>query len=189
MEKITQHLIQSSKGDKASFELLYRATYDSIRKMAEIQLSKESQNPSLNPTLLVNEAFLKLVDQNQVDWQNRSHFFALATQMMKRFVIDHVRSKKALKRGGDQDNLSFEEEFHSPCVLPLNDTLLDLDKALEKLKKLDPRKAQVIEMRIFAGLTIEEIAKLLETSTPTIKRDWAFARAFLERAMSEEKED
>lgn len=175
---ITQLLVRYGKGDSDALENLLPAVYQELRKLAQSYMRKENSSHTLQPTALVHEAYFKLVDQKNVEWQNRSHFFGIAAQAMRRILIDHARVKHADKRGGDNTRVSFEEQIHStntdgePDLLALND-------ALEKLAELDARQAKVVELRYFGGLGIEEIAEVLQTSPATVKRDWTMAKAWL----------
>jgi RNA polymerase sigma-70 factor, ECF subfamily len=180
---ITQLLIQYGKGDADALQNLLPAVYQELRKLAQSYMRKESASHTLQPTALVHEAYFKLVDQKSVAWQNRSHFFGIAAQAMRRILIDHARVKHAEKRGGDHTRVSFEEQFHSNSPSGEPD-LLALNDALEKLTALDERQGKVVELRYFGGLGIEEIAEVLQTSPATVKRDWTMAKAWLSRELS-----
>lgn len=181
--KITHLLIQYGKGDADALQNLLPAVYQELRKLAQSYMRKESSSHTLQPTALVHEAYFKLVDQKSVAWQNRSHFFGIAAQAMRRILIDHARVKHAEKRGGDHTRVSFEEKFHSNSADGEPD-LLVLNDALEKLTALDERQGKVVELRYFGGLGIEEIAEALGTSPATVKRDWTLAKAWLARELS-----
>ncbi len=156
--------------------------YDELRRLAASYLSRERAGHTLQPTALVNEAFLRLVDQTQVTWQNRAHFLGVAAQAMRRILVDHARRKRAAKRGEGAIHVSFE--MLGSVSGPSRDVALDdLDDALDDLARLEPRQARVVELRFFGGLSIEEAAQVMGTSPATTKRDWTVARAFLHRAL------
>ena len=183
-QNLTQLLISYSDGDKAAMERLLPEVYRELRKLAESYMRRETTGHTLQPTALVHEAYFKLIDQKEVKWQNRAHFFGVAAQLMRRILIDHARQKHAAKRGGADAKVSFDEGLH---WAPNDDTgpdLLALDVALEKLGKLDERQAKVVELRYFGGLGIEETAEALGTSPATVKRDWTLAKAWLHRELN-----
>ena len=180
---LTQLLINYSAGDRQALEQLLPEVYDELRKLAQSYMRRESKEHTLQPTALVHEAYFKLIDQRGVKWQNRAHFYGVAAQMMRRILIDHARQRKAAKRGGSQARISFDEGLHWAAEEEGPD-LLVLDQALQKLEKLDERQAQVVEMRYFGGLSIEETAEVLDTSPATVKRDWAMAKAWLYRELN-----
>lgn len=184
--EITQLLINYSQGDEAALKDLFPLVYRELRRLAASYLRRESKAETIQPTALVHEAYFKLIDQSRVEWKNRSHFFGIAAQMMRRILIDHARARLAEKRGGEATKVSFDEALHWMPQDP--DHLLALNTALEKLEALDPRKAKVVELRFFAGLSIEETAEALESSLATTKRDWAFAKAFLAKALEDPNE-
>jgi RNA polymerase sigma factor (TIGR02999 family) len=165
-------------GEEASQELL-ATIYGTLKRIAASQMRKERSTHTLQTTALVNEAYLRLLDQQRVDWQDRAHFFGLAATMMRRILVDHARARNAQKRqlpdGGD----AFSFTSAGVPELERDVDLLDLDRALEALAAEFPRQARVVEMRYFADLEIEEIADVLEISPATVKRDWQFARVWL----------
>jgi RNA polymerase sigma factor (TIGR02999 family) len=180
-ENLTELLIEASRGDKKSLDEILPLVYDELRKIAQNYLNRERGDHTLQATALVHEAYLRLIDQRKVDWQNRSQFFGLAAQMMRRILVNHAESYKAEKRGSGQKlqldetvDVSFEENLD----------LLDLDEALRKLETFDAQKSKIVEMRFFGGLTIEETANVLGKSHATIEREWAFAKAWLYRELS-----
>ena len=180
-ENLTELLINASRGDKNSLDEILPLVYDELRKIAQNYLNRERGDHTLQATALVHEAYLRLIDQRKVDWQNRSQFFGLAAQMMRRILVNHAEEHKAQKRGSGQKlqldetvDVSFEENLD----------LLDLDEALKKLAEFDEQKSRIVEMRFFGGLTIEETAQVLEKSHATIEREWAFAKAWLYRELS-----
>jgi RNA polymerase sigma factor (TIGR02999 family) len=174
---ITQMLGRLEGGDPALIEELFGLLYDPLKIMALKQLQSERRDHTLNATALVHEAYLKLVDQRSVTWQNRAHFFAVAAQAMRRILIDYARGRLAAKRGGGQALVTFNEEAIARSVRA--DELVALDLALVKLAELDARQAKVVEFKFFGGLTHEEIAQVLGVSVQTVQRDWRFARAWL----------
>lgn len=183
---LTQLLIQYSDGSPEAMEKLLPAVYQELRKLAESYMRKEFSGHTLQPTALVHEAYFKLIDQNAVKWQNRAHFFGVAAQLMRRLLIDHARAKQAAKRGGSQAKISFDEGLHWAENEEQSQDILALDNALTKLTAMDARQGRVVELRYFGGLSIEETAEVLETSPATVKRDWALAKAWLFRELSNE---
>ena len=182
-DSITEMLIELTDGNKEVVNHILPHIYDELRKLASSYLRKERSNHTLQPTALVHEAYMKLIDQNRVRWQNRAHFFGIAAQVMRRILMDHARKHHAEKRGGEFEKLPIEEEI----LIVSHDKsaeLIALDEALEELAKLDPDKARIVELRYFGGLTIEETAEVLKTSPMTVKREWATARAWLHREIS-----
>ncbi|HEX5138359.1 MAG TPA: sigma-70 family RNA polymerase sigma factor [Planctomycetota bacterium] len=158
--------------------------YDDLRQVAAAILYQERPGHSLQPTALVNEAYLRLIDATKVEWQGRAQFFALAGRLMRQILVDHARSRGAAKRGGDRVRVSLVDEsggLRGPQELDL----LDVDEALEELSALDPRKARVIELRFFAGLEMREIAEVLRIGMTTAEDDWYFARAWLRRRLGD----
>jgi RNA polymerase sigma factor (TIGR02999 family) len=161
-------------GDAAAGELLLARIYQELKRIAASQLRRERPDHTLQTTALVHEAFLRLVDQRGVDWRDRTHFFGLAANMMRRVLVDHVRARHARKRTAPDASPAPADEVTIRDV-----ELLDLDRALSALAESHPRQARVVEMRYFADLDVEEVALCLDVSTPTVKRDWQFARAWL----------
>ena len=172
---VTALLLAWSDGDQAAASRLIEAVYDELRRVARRHLRGERDH-SLAPTALVHEAYLKLVDQRRVRWQNRAHFFGIAAQLMRRILVDHARSRAAAKRGRDRTVCLDAADAATP---PLDVDILALDAALDKLGALDARQSQLVELRFFAGLTVEEVAATLDVAPITVKRDWAHARAWL----------
>jgi len=180
--EVTQILHDWSGGDQEASSRLMPFVYDELRRLARIFLSRERGAHTLQPTALVNEAYLRLVDQTRVNWQNRSHFYGIAARMMRRVLIDHARAHAAEKRGGAALRLSLDD-----VQLPLEQRaadFLDLDEALERLAQMDERKCRIVELRFFGGLSDEEIAEVLQISTRTVLRDWKTARLWLYRELS-----
>jgi RNA polymerase sigma-70 factor (ECF subfamily) len=178
---VTQLLQAWSAGDGQALERLVPVVYGELRQLAQRRMLLENPGASLQPTDLVNELYLRLVDSSGLSFHNRSQFFALAAQMMRRILVDAARSRGASKRGGPAGKISFEERYFAA---PGRDRqIVALDDALEVLAKGDPRKARAVELRFFAGLSIEETAEVMGISVQTVRRDWSFARVWLARAM------
>jgi len=181
-ESITQLLGDWSKGDQAALEKLMPLVYGELRKLAGNYLRRERQGHTLQPTALVNEAYLKLIDQRNAKWQNRAQFFGVAAQLMRRILVDHARAHQAAKRGGsDQERLSItsaERIVQQPAV-----DLLALHEALQELATLDPQQERIVELRFFGGLSIEETGEVLGIGQATVERDWKMARAWLRRKL------
>ena len=163
-------------GNEEALEALLPLVYSELRAIAATQLRGERPDHTLQPTALVNEAFLRLVDQHRVEWQSRSHFFAVASKAMRRILVDHARRRQAQKRGADPKQVPLDDV--QVAVTPDVD-LLDLDECLTRLEALDARQARVVELRFFAGCTMQEIAEALDVSTATAKRQWRLARVWL----------
>jgi RNA polymerase sigma factor (TIGR02999 family) len=186
-EDVTQVLEQLRNGDKRAADKLLPLVYDEFRALARHYLAQERANHTLQPTALVHEAYLKLVDQSRVDWQGRSHFFAVAAQAMRRILVDHARSRQRDKRGGGRARVLLDEAV---ALSPQKDEdVLALDEALERLAQLDPRQAKVVELRFFGGMNVEEVAAALQVSKRTVEGDWTFARAWLSRELRAEHEE
>jgi RNA polymerase sigma factor (TIGR02999 family) len=174
---ITELLVAWNRGDEKSLEELIPAVEQELRRIAHRYMRRENPGHTLQTTALVNEAYLKLVDQTRVSWQNRAHFFAIAAQVMRRILINHARDRRAAKRGGDAAHLNLDDVF----VLSEEkaDELIALDDALERLAKIDARRGKIVEMRFFGGLSIEETAHVLKVAQSTVSQDWRLARAWL----------
>jgi RNA polymerase sigma factor (TIGR02999 family) len=181
-EGITQLLIDWGKGDHAALEKLMPLVYSELRRLASNYLRRERGEHTLQPTALVNEAYLKLVDQRNPKWQNRAHFFGIAAQLMRRILVDHARQHQAAKRGGtEQQRISLtgaEVLAKQPEV-----DLLALNEALDELAKMDPQQSRIVELKFFGGLSIEEIAEVMGIGHATVERDWKMARAWLRRQL------
>lgn len=176
--EITQMLLELTDGNADAVDQILPHIYDELRRLAGSYLRRERSDHTLQPTALVHEAYMKLIDQRQVKWQNRAHFFGIAAQVMRRILMDHARKHLANKRGGDAEILPLEEEIFVVSPDKSNE-LLALDEALERLAKMDPPKARVVELRYFGGLSIEETAEVMGISVPTVNRHWKFAKAWL----------
>lgn len=179
---ITVLLAASSVGDRRAMDQLMPLVYDELRRLAQSYLRKERPGHTLQGTALVHEAYLRLIDQKQVKWQNRAHFFAMASQMIRRILVDHARGHRAAKRGDGAHKLSLDEAMGISGKTDLD--LLALDDALNDLARLDPAQSRIVELRFFGGLSIEETAEVAGLSTATVNREWSAARAWLFRQMS-----
>jgi RNA polymerase sigma factor (TIGR02999 family) len=180
--QVTQLLTAWSDGDQAARDQLMSAVYDELHRLARRYMRREAPGHTLQTSALLNEAFLRLVDQKNVQWQNRAHFFGIAAQMMRRILVDYARSRNYAKRGGGAHALSLDEALIVSDAR--NDQLVNLHEALERLTEFDTRKGQMVELRFFGGLSIEETAEILGVSPGTVMRDWALAKAWLHREMS-----
>jgi RNA polymerase sigma factor (TIGR02999 family) len=182
--EVTELLLAWNSGDRAALDRLMPLVYEELRRLARYHLRSESAAHSLQATLLVNEAYLRLVDQRRVNWQNRAHFFGAAAQIIRRVLVDHARARNRVKRGGNALRVSVVEGASPTDSVPLD--LVALDDALTKLALLDPQQGRIVELRFFGGLSIEETSEALNISVATVKRDWATARIWLYRQMTSE---
>jgi len=181
-ENVTQLLVKWGDGDSAALEKLMPLVYSELRRLARNYLRRERQNHTLQPTALVNEAYLKLIDQKNARWQNRAQFYGVAAQMMRRILVDHARQRQAAKRGGsDQHQISITAagQFGEKPDLDL----LALHEALKELKTFDPQQERIVELKFFGGLSIEETAEVINIGHATVERDWKMARAWLRRKL------
>jgi RNA polymerase sigma factor (TIGR02999 family) len=176
-ENITQLLIDVSRGNQTAIDELLPLVYGELRSLATNYLRRERTDHTLQPTALVHEAYLRLVDQTQVNWQNRAHFFGMAAQMMRRILVDHARAHNASKRGSEYQKLQLDEKIDS--VAERSTELIALDDALTELSTVDEVKSRIVELRYFAGLTVEETAEVLGVTPVTINRHWRMAKAWL----------
>jgi len=179
---ITQLLLRWSEGDSSAREKLMPLVYEELRRLAAKYLRRERLNHTLQPTALVNEAYLRLIDQQKVEWQNRAQFFGLAAKLMRNILVDHARSHQAAKRGGEQYSVSLSRADQVSAASVVD--LVALHETLERLTTHDPQKSNIVELRFFGGLTIEETAEVLDISHATVERDWKMARAWLRRELS-----
>jgi len=182
--EMTRLLVDWSNGDKEALDKLMPFVYQELHRLAHQYMRKENAGHALQTTALVNEAYLKLIDQSRVQWQNRAHFFAIASQMMRRILVDYARKRLYAKRGGEAIHVSLDE-----ALVVSNEKAPDLvvlDEALKSLEEIDARRSRVVELRFFGGLTVEETAEVLKVSSDTILRDWVLAKAWLYRYMSNE---
>jgi RNA polymerase sigma-70 factor (ECF subfamily) len=179
--EVTQLLLDWSNGNQAALDRLMPLVYGELHRLAHQYMNRERPGHTLQTSGLVNEAYLRLVDQREVHWQNRAHFFGIAAQLMRRILVDYARSRHFAKRGGDARQVSFDEAV---IVSPERATeVIALDDALKRLAVIDERKSQIVEFRFFGGLSIEETAEVLKVSPGTIMRDWTFAKAWLRNEM------
>jgi RNA polymerase sigma factor (TIGR02999 family) len=178
---VTALLTDWSRGDTSALDQLLPLVYAELRRIAARQLRSERANHTLQPTALVHEVYLRLVDQRQVDWQNRAHFLGVAAQTMRRVLVDHARRHGAHKRGGGAPCMSIDDAADVAASQEV--PLISLDLALTRLAEVDPSLAKIVELRAFGGLTIEEAAHVLKVSPSTAKRDWRTARAWLNREL------
>ncbi|PYT28861.1 MAG: RNA polymerase subunit sigma-70 [Acidobacteria bacterium] len=179
---VTQLLLDWGNGNRQALEKLTPLVYDELRRLASRYLRRERQDHTLQSTALVHEAWLRMVDQRQIHWQNRAQFFGLAAEMIRRILIDHARNRQAAKRGDGAIKLSLDEAMATPDSRDFD--LVALDDALAGLARLDPQQSRLVELRFFAGLSVEESAAVLGVSTATVKREWAAAKAWLYRALT-----
>ncbi len=180
---VTELLVRFQKGDGVALKELFPIVYDELRRIAAGYMKRENPGHTLQATALVNEAYFRLVDQKAVHWQNRAHFYGVAAQIMRRILCDHARARHAEKRGGDAAKLSLDEALGLGVDEGTPD-LMALDVALTRLAAISERQAKVVEMRFFAGLSVEEVAEALNSSPATIKRDWTFAKAWLHKELT-----
>ena len=176
--EVTQLLHEWSQGDRAALDKLIPIVYDELRRQAANYMRRERAGQSLQTTALVHEAYLRLVDQRAVEWQNRNHFFAIAAHLMRRVLVDHARQHQAVKRGGAELKLQPLDDAEATGEGEDID-LVALDEALERLALLDEQQSRVVELRFFSGLSVEETAEVLKVSTRTVKREWRSAKAWL----------
>ena len=174
---VTELLLGWQQGDREALDRLTPLVYDELRRIAHRYVQRERQGQTLETTALVNEAYLRLVNQQKVDWQNRAHFFAVTAQVMRLILIDHARKRRYMKHGGEAHLISLDEAALMTKVRAAE--LISLDEALDELARLDPRKSRVVELRYFGGLSLEETADVLEISLMTVRRDWRAAKAWL----------
>lgn len=179
---VTQLLEAWSQGDETALDKVMPLVYDELHRMARRFMSRQKPGHTLQATALINEAFIKLVGQEEKHWQNRAHFFAVAAQAMRHILVDYARSQQSNKRGGNEQRIEFDE-----ALSVSNDRaseIVALDDALVELARVDPRKCRVVELRYFGGLSVEETAKILDISTITVMRDWSMAKAWLYRELT-----
>ncbi len=180
--EITQLLSRWSDGEPGAAEELMPTVYEELRRLARVYLRSESGDHTLQATALVHEAYLRLENQKRAPWQNRAQFFAVASTLMRRILIDHARAQMAAKRGGRAEHVELDEALIPPCERAAN--LLALDDALTELAVVDARKSRVVELRFFGGLTVEETAETMGLNSATVRRDWTFAKAWLLRTIN-----
>jgi len=181
-QEVTQLLLAWSHGDQAALEQLTPLVYAELHRLAKRYLGGERRGHTLQTTALVNEAYLRLIDWKNVEWQNRAHFFGVSAQLMRRILVDFARSRHYAKRGGEAEQVSLAEA--SMVAQGRSAALVALDDALQALAALDPRQSQVVELRFFGGLSLEETAEVLKVSPATVRRDWSLAQAWLHRELN-----
>lgn len=180
----TRLLNDAGSGRESAVSELYPLVYDELRRLAQSQLEGERPDHTLQATALVHEAYLRMIDQTRVQWQNRAHFFAIAAQAIRRVLVDYARRKGRRKRGGDLQRVDLADIMNLPAGGPSAD-MIELDDAMARLAETDPEKVKIVEMRFFAGLTHDEIAGVLGLSTRTVERHWRYARAWLFRELGD----
>lgn len=174
---VTQLLLQWRHGNEAALDELMPIVYSEMRRMAGSLLRQERANHTLQPTALIHEAYLRLIDQQKVEWQNRTHFFAFAARLMRQILVNHALAHRAAKRGGGSIHITLNEAVHSSQKQDYD--VIELDEALKKLSQQDKRKSKIVELRFFGGLKNEEIAGVLEISLATVQREWRMIKAWL----------
>jgi RNA polymerase sigma factor (TIGR02999 family) len=180
--EVTRLLRELDTGDRSGVDQLFSAVYQKLRNLAGQFFRREPKGNTLQPTALVHEAYMKLVDQTQVDWQGQTHFFAVAAQAMRRILVDHARRRGAEKRGGNRHRIELNDDLVGEAER--SEEILSLENALTKLTNLDPRQAQMVELRFFGGLSVAEVAQVMGMSTRSVEREWTMVRAWLRRELS-----
>ena len=181
---VTRLLVDWNRGNQAALDELFPIVYDELRRLARGYLRQEPSGHTLQPTALVHEAYLRLVDQRSVNWQNRAQFFGLAAQMMRRILVNHAVARHAGKRGGGAQRIALDEALH--VIEARQVDIVELDAALKALNELDARQSQIVELRFFGGLTVEDTAQVVGISPASVKREWAAAKLWLLRQMDRE---
>ncbi len=180
-QEVTQLLRAWSRGEEAAVDQLYQLVYDELRRLARRYMSREKPGHTMQTTALVNEAYLRLAEVKDLNWQDRAHFFAVSANVMRRILIDAARARRTERRGGDEFPIALED---APDLTPKSDPdLIALDDALNALASVNQRQSRVVELRYFGGLSVEETAEVLKVSPDTVMRDWRFAKAWLRREM------
>ncbi|HYP28195.1 MAG TPA: sigma-70 family RNA polymerase sigma factor [Blastocatellia bacterium] len=182
-QEVTQLLIDWRNGDRDALDKLMPIVYEELRRLAHRYMSRERPDHTLQTSALVNEAYLRLANQKNVEWQNRAHFFAIAANVMRRLLVNHARSRGYAKRGGGARQVTLDEQ--ALMSRERDAELVALDEALGRLTAIDPRKGQIVELRYFGGLSVEEVAEVLGISDITVKREWGKAKAWLYRELSQ----
>jgi RNA polymerase sigma factor (TIGR02999 family) len=182
---VTQLLLAWSKGDQHAFDALMPEVRKELHRLAAHYMAEEPPGHDLQPTALINEAYLRLVDWKNIQWADRAHFFGMAANMMRRVLVDYARNRDRIKRGGEAIHVSFVEAANVPA--PQSADVLALDNAMKRLEEIDPRKSRIVEMRFFGGLSLEETAEALDVSVATVRRDWSLARAWLFRELKNKR--
>ena len=182
--EVTRLLIAWGNGNQAAMDELMVLVYDELRRLASRYMRRENQGHTLQTSALVNEAYLRLIDQKKVQWQNRAHFFGVAAQLMRRILVDHARTRSRTKRGGGAQMVSLAEQG---AISKEVADVIALDNALKDLSQMDPRKCRIVEMKFFGGLTNEEAAEVLKVTSRTVEREWRKAKAWLHKAVTSDK--
>lgn len=181
---VAKLLSEVADGDQNAANQLMPLVYERLRMLANKLIGKESPGNTLQPTALVNEAYLRMVGQTRVEWKGKTHFFAIGAKMMRRILVDHARSKHRIKRGGGMHRIELTDELS--VSRRRDEDVLAIEEAIEKLSRLDPRQAQIVELRFFGGLTVEEVAEVLGVSKRTVEGEWTILRAWLRRELADE---
>jgi RNA polymerase sigma factor (TIGR02999 family) len=181
---LTELLVRSRQGSREALDELMPVVYRELQALARRYLSRERPGHTLQATALVHEAYVKLIDQRHVEWQNRAHFFGVAAQLMRRLLVDHARRRNRAKRGSGGTRITLTEGLAAAAEVDID--AIALDDALTSLERLDARKGRIVELRFFGGLTVEETAEVMGTSAATVKREWQFAKAWLSRQIKGE---
>ena len=181
-DEVTQLLTRWSNGDRDARDKLIPLVYDELRRRANSYMNGQPPGHTLQTTALIHEAYVRLVDQHNVQWQNRAHFFGIAAQLMRRILVDHARAKKRVKRGGSDVRVSLNDA--TVAIKGQDLDVVALDEALECLAQIDEQQSRVVELRFFSGLTVEETAEVMGISKATVKRDWSMAKAWLHRELT-----
>jgi RNA polymerase sigma factor (TIGR02999 family) len=184
---ITSLLRAASSGERADLDALLSAIYEDLRRLAASHMQGERRDHTLEATALVHEAYVKIIDQRTTDWNDRLHFFAVASRIIRRILIDHARAKQADKRGGDRTRLRIDD--HDPAAPSREVDLIALDEALEELATISEQQARIVELRYFAGCTVDETAHLLKTSPRSVDRDWHAAKAWLFLRLQDDEDE
>lgn len=182
VKEVTQLLRAWMRGEDGASEELYRLVFDELHRLAHRYMSRENPGHTLQTTALVNEAYLKLADAKNLNWQDRVHFYAVSANIMRRILVDHARASRAERRGGEAQQITLNEIIELPQAQ--HKDVLALNDALDELAKVDERKSRIVELRYFGGLSVEETAEVLKVSADTVMRDWRFAKAWLQRQLS-----
>jgi RNA polymerase sigma factor (TIGR02999 family) len=183
--EVTQLLSDARNGVTGAHDQLFAIVYSELRRIAANYMRRERSDHTLQATALVHEAYMQLVDQRRVNWQSRAHFFGVAAQLMRRILVDHARNQGAQKRGGNAQILSIDDSIGLASVSEV--AFDELDEALNKLSQLDPDQSKIVELRFFGGLTVDEVAEVMGTSTATVEREWRMARAWLHHQLTAER--
>lgn len=181
-KRITNLLIKVQEGKKESYDELFSIVYDRLRNIAHHHLAREYNNHTLSKTSLVHEVYMKLIDQSEIEWQDRAHFYAIASRCMRQILVDYARKKKAEKRGGNQERVTLDEDYID--LVHHAEELIELNDLIDRLSEFDERKSRIVEMRFFGRMTIREISEILNVSTRTIDRDWLKARTWLYKELN-----